>query len=264
MNWDAFRLSLQITFVATIIITMLGLSIAILLAKCDFPGKTLFELIIALPLILPPSVLGYYLLIILGRKGFVSRMFHIELLFTWPAAVIAAVVVGLPLMVMSVRSAIFEINPEIENAARLSGASEWQLLRYITLPLARRSILAGMVLASARALGEFGATLMVAGNIPGRTQTMSMAIYDAVQNRQYHQANIMVLMMTSAAFAGLWLAMRWGYARHESSSRPTPAQPSMHWTMRFRRRTRNAGKTYAPSNQLPVPVEERAPSISYS
>ncbi len=263
MNWVALQLSLQITFVATIIITMLGLSIAILLAKCEFPGKTLLELIIALPLILPPSVLGYYLMIILGRQGPVSRLLHLELLFTWPAAVIAAVVVGLPLMVMTVRSAIVDIDPEIYNAARLSGASEWQLVRYITLPLARRSIMAGMVLASARALGEFGATLMVAGNIPGRTQTMSMAIYDAVQSRQYHQANIMVLMMTSVAFAGLWLAMRWGYARHAPSSRSTRPHPSTHWTERFRRHAHKVSKPLASSTQLAVPVEERAPSISY-
>lgn len=224
MNWDALRLSLQITIIATIIIAILGLALALLLARRDFPGKTLLELIIALPLILPPSVLGYYLLVILGRSGPVPRFLHIELLFTWPAAVIAAVVVGLPLMVMTARSAIYEINPEIENAARLSGASEWQLLRYVTFPIARRGILAGLVLASARALGEFGATLMIAGNIPGRTQTMSMAIYDAVQNSQYDQANLMVLVMTSVAFAGLWLAMRWGYGQRQAERKPRQRQ----------------------------------------
>ena len=221
MNWDALRLTLQITLIATGIIAILGLALALLLARKDFPGKTLLDLLIALPLILPPSVLGYYLLGILGRNGPVVRFLHIELLFTWPAAVIAAAVVGLPLMVMAARSAIADIDPEIENAARLSGASEWQLLWYITLPMARRGILAGLVLASARALGEFGATLMVAGDIPGRTQTMSMAIYDAVQNRQYDQANLMVLVMTSVAFVGLWLAMRWGYGqRQDASQRP--------------------------------------------
>ncbi len=216
MNWDALRLSLQITLIATAIIAILGLALAFLLARRDFAGKTLLELIIALPLILPPSVLGYYLLVMLGRNGPLVRFLHLELLFTWPAAIIAAVAVGLPLMVQAARSAIYDIDPEIENAARVSGASEWQLLRYITLPLARRGILAGLVLAAARALGEFGATLMIAGNIPGRTQTMSMAIYDAVQNRQYDQANLMVLVMTSVAFAGLWLAMRWGYGQRQA------------------------------------------------
>ena len=228
MNWDALRLSLQITIIATLIIAVLGLALALLLARKDFPGKTLLDLLIALPLILPPSVLGYYLLVVLGRNGPAARILHLELLFTWPAAVIAAVVVGLPLMVMAARSAIYDIDPEIENAARLSGASEWQLLRYITLPMARRGILAGVVLASARALGEFGATLMVAGNIPGRTQTMSMAIYDAVQNRQYDQANLMVMVMTSVAFAGLWLAMRWGYGRRETRKSGSDARTNAH------------------------------------
>jgi len=228
MNWDALHLSLQITIIATLIIAVLGLGLALLLARKDFPGKTLLDLLIALPLILPPSVLGYYLLVVLGRNGLAARILHLELLFTWPAAVIAAVVVGLPLMVMAARSAIYDIDLEIENAARLSGASEWQLLRYITLPVARRGILAGVVLASARALGEFGATMMVAGNIPGRTQTMSMAIYDAVQNRQYDQANLMVMVMTSVAFAGLWLAMRWGYGRRETRKRRSDARANAH------------------------------------
>ena len=224
MNWDALRLSLQVTFVATILIVIIGLGLALLLSRREFAGKTLLELLIALPLILPPSVLGYYLLVVLGRNGPLVRLTHIELLFTWPAAVIAAVVVGLPLMVLTSRSAIDEIDPEILNAARLSGAGEWQLLRFITLPMAKRGILAGVVLASARALGEFGATLMVAGNIPGRTQTMSMAIYDAVQNRQYDEANLMVLVMTSVAFAGLWLAMRWGYGRGRKERRQSSWQ----------------------------------------
>ena len=222
MNWDALRLTLQITFIATVIIAILGLALALLLARKDFPAKTLLDLLIALPLILPPSVLGYYLLVFWGRNGPIVQFLHIELLFTWPAAVIAAVAVGLPLMVMAARSAIAGIDPEIENAARLSGASEWQLLWHITLPMARRGILAGLVLASARALGEFGATLMVAGDIPGRTQTMSMAIYDAVQNRQYGQANLMVLVMTSVAFVGLWLAMRWGYGQRQARTHCKP------------------------------------------
>jgi molybdate transport system permease protein len=236
MNWDALRLSLQITFFATILIAIIGLGLALLLSRREFAGKTLLELLIALPLILPPSVVGYYLLVTLGRNGPVVQWLHLELLFTWPAAVIAAVVVGLPLMVLTARSAIDEIDPEIENAARLGGASEWQLLRFVTFPLARRGILAGLVLASARALGEFGATLMIAGDIPGRTQTMSMAIYDAVQSRQYDAANLMVLVMTSVAFVGLWLAMRWGYGRGRkerrwrkstATGRSLPAQPGI-------------------------------------
>lgn len=219
MNWDALRLSLQVTGVATAIILVAGLAFAILLARYRFRGRLLLELLLTLPLILPPSVLGYYLLVILGRRGPVMRWLRLDLLFTWQAAVIAATLVGLPLMIHAARSAIASVDEEIENAARVAGASDWQVWRYITLPLAGRGILAGAILAAARALGEFGATLMVAGNIPGRTQTMPMAIYDAVQSRQYDQANFMVLVMTSVAFAGLWLVYRLGWGQPVADAR---------------------------------------------
>ena len=127
-----------------------------------------------------------------------------SLLFTWGAAVIASAIVGLPLMVGAARAAIAEVDPALENAARTLGSSEPEVLWRVTLPLARRGILAGLVLGATRALGEFGATLMVAGNIPGRTQTLPLAIYDAVQNRQYGQANAMVALMTVLAFLSLW------------------------------------------------------------
>jgi len=208
MIWDAFRLTLRVSFLASSIILIVGLALALILARKQFRGKLLLELIITLPLILPPSVLGYYLLVVLGQRNPLIRWLNISIIFTWWAAVIAAVVVGLPLMVTAARSAIVGVDSEIENAARMDGASDWQLLAYVTLPMARRGILAGLVLGSARAMGEFGATLMVAGNIPGRTQTMSMAIYDAVQKRDYHHAAMMVLIMTTIAFAGLWLAYR--------------------------------------------------------
>ena len=213
--WSALRISLQVTAVATVAIALLGVALAMLLARKRFRGKLLLETLITLPLVLPPSVLGYYLLVVLGRRNPLADALDLNILFTWQAAAIAATIVGLPLMVQAARSAIVEINPELENAARMEGASEAQVLRHVTLPLAKSGILAGLVLGSARALGEFGATLMVAGNIPGRTQTLPMAIYDAVQNRQYHQANMMVLLMTSLAFAGLWFAYRLGHAHQE-------------------------------------------------
>jgi len=219
MIWDAFWLSLRVTALASLIILVVGLGLALLLARKRFRGKLLLELIITLPLILPPSVLGYYLLVVLGRRNPLLEWLDVTLVFTWWAAVIAAAVVGLPLMVITARSAIAAVDAEIENAARMDGASDWQLLMYIVLPMARSGILAGLVLGSARALGEFGATLMVAGNIPGRTQTMSMAIYDAVQNREYHQAMLMVLLMTSVAFVGLWLAYRLNPATEEGNGR---------------------------------------------
>lgn len=215
LPWDALRVSLLVTGVATVAIAVIGLALAMLFARKQFRGKLLLETIITLPLVLPPSVLGYYLLVVLGQRNPMVRALDLNILFTWQAAAIAATIVGLPLMMQASRAAIADINPEYENAARVEGASEWQVFRRVTVPLARTGILAGLILGSARALGEFGATLMVAGNIPGRTQTLPMAIYDAVQNRQYHQANMMVLLMTTLAFAGLWFAYRLGHARGE-------------------------------------------------
>jgi molybdate transport system permease protein len=151
---------------------------------------------------------GYYLLLALGRGSPLVEWLGWRILFTWPAAAIASTVVGLPLMVQAARAAIANVDPALENAARTLGSSEPEVLWRVTLPLARRGILAGLVLGTTRALGEFGATLMVAGNIPGRTQTLPLAIYDAVQNRQYDLANQMVLLMIGLAFLSLWCVRR--------------------------------------------------------
>lgn len=153
-------------------------------------------------------MVGYYLLLILGRGSPLVELLGIRILFTWQAAAIASAVVGLPLMVESARAAIANVNPELESAARTLGSSEAEVLWRVTLPLARQGILAGLLLGIARALGEFGATLMVAGNIPGRTQTLPLAIYDAVQNQQYALANLMVLVMTTLAFVLVWWVRR--------------------------------------------------------
>lgn len=204
---DALRLSLLVTGVAAVFIVVLGLLLARLLARREFAGKTTVETLILLPLVLPPSVTGYYLLLALGADSPLGRM-GIRLLFTWPAAVVAATVVGMPLMVLSARAAIAGVPPSLENAARVLGSSEAGVFFRVTLPLARRGIIAGAVLATARAFGEFGATLMVAGSIPGRTQTLPIAIYDAVQSGRYAAANRMVLLMTVLAFISLWLVRR--------------------------------------------------------
>jgi molybdate transport system permease protein len=206
--WHPAWLSLQVTFVATVAILLLGMALALLLARTQIRGKLLIETVITLPLVLPPSVVGYFLLILLGRNSVFFTWLGWDILFTWQAAAIAATVVGLPLMVQASRAALEEADEEAESAARVDGASEWQIWRYVTIPLARRGILAGLILASARALGEFGATLMVAGSIPGRTQTLPLAIYDAVQARRYDDAHFMVLVMTSIAFAALWIVYR--------------------------------------------------------
>jgi molybdate transport system permease protein len=208
MNWHPFLLSLKVTTVATVLLFIVGLALAMLLARRRFPGQTVLETAINLPLVLPPSVVGYYLLLALGRGSPIVEWLGWQILFTWQAAAIASAVVGLPLMVQSARAAIANVDPTLENAARTLGSSEPEVFWRVTLPLARRGILAGLVLGAARALGEFGATLMVAGNIPGRTQTLPMAIYDAVLNRQYGMANQMALLMTALAFFSLWWVRR--------------------------------------------------------
>jgi molybdate transport system permease protein len=208
MNWHPVLLSLQVTAVAAVVLLGLGLTLALWLARSRFPGQTLVETLIMLPLVLPPSVVGYYLLVALGRGSPVVEWLGWQLLFTWPAAAIASTVVGLPLMVQVARAAIANVDPMLENAARTLGSSELAVLWRVTLPLARRGVLAGLLLSTTRALGEFGATLMVAGNIPGQTQTMPLAVYDAVQSRQYELANQLVLILTALAFLALWGARR--------------------------------------------------------
>jgi molybdate transport system permease protein len=208
MTWHPFLLSLQVTAVATGVILLAGLGLAWPLARRRFPGQTVVETVINLPLVLPPSVVGYYLLLALGRGSPLVEWVGMRLLFTWPAAVLASAVVGLPLMVQAARAAIANVDPALENAARTLGSSEPEVFWRVTLPLARRGILAGLVLGATRALGEFGATLMIAGNIPGRTQTLPLAIYDAVQNQQYGLANQMVLLMTALGFLSLWWVRR--------------------------------------------------------
>jgi molybdate transport system permease protein len=206
-------LSLRVTAVATVLMIAAGLPLALLLARKRFRGATLVEAIILLPLVLPPTVVGYYLLLALGRGSPITDWLGWRVLFTWPAATLASAIVGLPLLVQSARAAIAGVDPALEQAARTLGSSELEVLGRVTLPLARRGILAGLVLAATRALGEFGATLMVAGNIPGRTQTLPLAVYDAVQNRQYGQANAMVLLLTALAFLSLWAVRRFEQPR---------------------------------------------------
>lgn len=205
MIWKPLLLSLRVAILATVLVTGVGLALALWLARSNFRGKSLVETLISLPMILPPSVVGYYLLLFLGRSG-PLYVLGLRIVFTWPAAVIASAVVALPLMVQSSRAAIANVDPTLEKAAGTLGSPPWKVIWDVTLPLSRRGILAGAVLAFARSLGEFGATLMVAGNIPGRTQTLPLAIYDLVQANRMTQANGAVLLMTGVAF-GLLLAV---------------------------------------------------------
>lgn len=162
-----------------------GIALGWLLARKDWVGKTLVETLVALPLVLPPVVTGLVLLRLFGRRGplgsWLDQTFQTDVVFTWKAVVLALSVMSLPLLVRNVRAAIEEVSPELEQMARTLGAPEWRVFLFITLPLAKRGIFAGMLLAFARALGEFGATIMVAGNIPGATTTLSVSIYQHVQ-----------------------------------------------------------------------------------
>jgi len=207
MIWEPLLLSLRVATFATALVGLVGLTLALWLVRSDFRGKSLVETLISLPLILPPSVVGYYLLLLLGRSG-PFYLLGLRIVFTWPAAVVASATVALPLMVQSSRAAIAAVDPTLEKAAGTLGSPPWKVVWDVTLPLARRGILAGVVLAFARSLGEFGATLMVAGNIPGRTQTLPLAIYDLVQANRMPQANGAVLLMTVVAFALLFTVNR--------------------------------------------------------
>jgi molybdate transport system permease protein len=208
MNWEALGLSLQVTAVATTVILVVGLALGLLLARTNFKGKIFLDTLITLPLVLPPSVVGYFLLVSIGNSNPIIRWLDLQILFTWPSAVIASSIVGMPLMVQSTRAALLGVNTNLENAARTLGSTEIGVFFRVTLPLAKRGIIAGLILGAARALGEFGATLMVAGSIPGRTQTMPLAIYDAIQIREFDAVNQMVLVMTSLAFLALWIIRR--------------------------------------------------------
>ncbi len=193
-------LTLKVSIAATFFTVFIGLGIAWLMARNDFFGKSILDAVIMQPLVIPPTVLGYYLLVLLGRGSFFGRFledsFGITLVFTWKAAVIAAFISSLPLFVKPARAAIEGVDKNLENAARLLGKTEFDVLKTITIPLAWRGIAAGSVMAFARATGEFGATLMVAGNIPQVTQTMPIAIYDAVQMGNTSLANLLVAIVT--------------------------------------------------------------------
>jgi molybdate transport system permease protein len=212
IDWFPLRLSLQVAAISTVIALAAGLWIAYILANRDFRGKAVLDAAVTLPLVLPPTVLGYYLLVLLGRSSILGKLwekiFGSPLVFTWKAAVVAALFYSLPLLVKSSRAALESIDRNCERAARTLGASEWKLFWRVTLPLARRSILAAAALAFARSLGEFGATLMIAGNFPGRTQTMAVAIYDALQSGNSTLALTLVLVISVIALAILALAER--------------------------------------------------------
>ena len=212
IDWFPLWLSLRVAAISTVFSLVLGLWVAYQLANRDFRGKELLDAAATLPLVLPPTVLGYYLLVVLGREGVIGRVwesvFGQPLVFTWQAAVVAATVHAFPLLVKTARAALESVDRSYEKAARTLGASEWSVFWRVTLPLARRSIFAAGVLAFARALGDFGATLMVAGNIPRKTQTAAVAIYDAVEGGNTVLARTLVLIISGVALLILFIANR--------------------------------------------------------
>ena len=212
IDWFPLWLSLRVAFVSTALALMSGLWLAYILANREFRGKDIVDAAVSLPLVLPPTVLGYYLLVLVGRVSPFGKLweaiFGSPLVFTWTAAVLAALLHSLPLLVKSTRAALESVDRNYERAARTLGASEWKLFWRVTLPLAWRSILAAVVLAFARSLGDFGVTLMVAGNIPGRTQTIAVAIYDAVESGNGAVARTLVLVISAIALVILTIANR--------------------------------------------------------
>lgn len=195
-------LSFQVSLVATLLTLLLGLPVAWVLARRGFPGHDLVEAAVVLPLVLPPTVLGYYLLVVIGARGPVGQLLGalgIELAFTWRAAVLAACVGSVALLVKAAQAGFESVDRRLEQAARTLGRSEWNIFWSITLPLSWRAVFAGTVLAFCRALGDFGITLMVAGSIPGLTQTMPLAIYDYVQANQMREANLLSLVAVATA-----------------------------------------------------------------
>lgn len=206
----ALLLSLKVAGWATLLNLVLGIAVGYLLARKRFWGRDLLDTLLTLPMVMPPTVLGYYLLVLMGRRSWLGSWLQehvgISLIFTWQGAVIAAAIVAFPLVFKPARAAFEAVDGQLEQAARVLGVSETAIFFRVTLPLAWRGILAGLLLAFARALGEFGATLMVAGSIPGKTQTLSIAVYEAVQAGQDDVANSLVLLTSAVCISVLLLA----------------------------------------------------------
>ena len=210
--WVPLLLTLKVAGWSTALNLVLGVGVGFVLARKSFRGREMLDAVLTLPMVMPPTVLGYYLLVLIGSRGpvgaWLKAQFGINLIFTWQAAVIAATVVAFPLVFKSARAAFETVDPQLEQAARVLGIGELALFFRVSLPLAWRGVLAGLLLAFARATGEFGATLMVAGSIPGQTQTLSIAVYEAVQAGQDGTANFLVLL-TSVTCIAVLLAAGW-------------------------------------------------------
>lgn len=216
MDFETFispiLISLKIVAVSSILVTLLGFAAAWFMARKHFVGRTALDTLFMLPLVLPPTVVGFVLLTFLGRQSWAGRLaewlFQQPLVFTWGAAVLAGIVMAFPLVYQTMKVGFLSVDDDLEDAGRSMGASEWQVLRFITLPLVWRSLMTAYLLGFARGLGEFGATLMVAGNIPGRTQTVPTAIYLAVETGQMTAAWYWTFAIALISFGMLFLVNR--------------------------------------------------------
>jgi len=211
-------LTLKIALLATLMAGVVGIALGWWMSQRRFAGKNFIDALLMLPMVLPPTVLGYYLIVVIGRNGvlgqYLDRWFGINLMFTWQGAVIAASLVSLPLIYKAARAAFEDVDGRFLHAARTLGAGEFETFVRVTLPLAVRGITAGLMLAFARAMGEFGATLMIAGNLPGKTQTLSIAIYDAVQAGNDAQALWLTLVISVVCVVVLVVSGRMLQAKH--------------------------------------------------
>ncbi len=214
---DALRLSLLVSFSATALLFVVGLALAWVLAMRQFPGKNFLDALISIPLVLPPTVVGYYLVVLLGRRGWIGaplyRWTGWSVVFTWQGAVLASFVVALPLMVRVARAALEAVDKDLVQISATLGKSEWETTWRILFPLAWRGILAAVLLSFARAMGEFGATLMLAGNIPGHTSTLPLSIYSAFQSGDDALAQQMAVLLTLVSVVVMILANRWAGQR---------------------------------------------------
>jgi len=203
-SWQIVLFTIEVSAVSTLLILPFGIAIAWLIARRDWPGKAVVETVVMLPLFVPPVATGLVLLLLFGRHGILGSVFQeaagLEIVFTWRAVVLACAVMAFPLLVRTAQTAFQEVNPRFEDIARTLGASEWRVFRTISLPLAWRGVVAGAVLAFARAIGEFGATAVVAGMIPHKTMTISLAIYQNVQLGQDSTALMLLLVAVAIVF----------------------------------------------------------------
>lgn len=212
MDFFPLVLSLKVAVLATVISVVLALLFAALLQMREFRGKEVLDAALTLPLVLPPTVLGYYLLVLLGRETWLGKLYEAvmgsPLVFTWHAAVVAAVVHSAPLLLKYFRAAVESVDPMYVRSAQSLGVADWRIFLQIVVPLARRGMIASTALAFARSLGDFGVTIMLAGNIPGKTQTLSVAIYDAVEAGNTGLAQTLVLVISAVGILSVWLANR--------------------------------------------------------